>query len=1689
MDSTKRQVSMLSCVFAVCLALASSTFGSASTTAAAFSGSAFTVPKNAKILSRYESNALCLQQRRPEQQSSSPYSRSFLRHSLTSLRLSSSWSNRGTGEGNENKIGSGSADESPNPPRFKTNFGNLFQGMPSVGDILGGGGGYDDDDDADDQDDDDTFTGKRKKKREIDDSWFDEERQEITRRYEKIMKDMTSQLEEQRRNEPESTPPNAEAMIESIFKEDMEREIAETREQRAKERIDSYERELKSHMSSEDATVDEKPNEIVQKLIDESEAEYEQQQASRALVDDFLRYEEEAFRKAAQETSKMSTEVSMPGPGQDLDLWALERLEQMADTRQDMEGGEAILDILEENIDSLRQRMEKESNRGSIKPGTMKEWQMYRSIATRLVGNQGDLAEREKEQEILQRLDSWKDYIRRETKSRDASGLSRGPKLPFEWQEYDLKDTGLASTDKRSRKEVRQDINRMSIEALESLLATADPGRKEVLEKEIEFLKSTLETRDYLDIDESDDEEESPSGPVDMSDVFKKYSSEKDDRWDDLPSYSDASSPYSDADRQQRIQTPPDTPFFSGRDQRSLGDARAAESSWPKQAQPNTPFFSDYNEDILDDVMDDDSKLGSFDEQRLKAMFRRANARTKEEQDIIRKQWEDFQDIERAKREQAGLSGEDFVINQSLNYNISEYLREDGDIDADKLLSSIGPRPSRTKRTMSQSQAASQPQTNNSVETDDLTRSSVKDGDVLDSMYRAVSAAGGGRWRDNPEEKLKDMTSFEAFVRKENEVRSSLDKIDEEAGKELKDLKESAESFDDVGYAEEVLGSLGPRPKPKRTRVMDERRFSDIGGILSSDEDDDEDEEEQSAQEMDDRPGRFMDSSSANMPAWLRKENEEARKSRNKRGGFLGSEIDEVFDDDYYDKNLRQLHEYEQRRSGGRRSMGIDISDVLGRRSYETDDYADYKYDDETFRQRQSGGWGSASFAARKRDLLEYAELDLAELNSLMDHKDSVYSTGVSQYLPRINKPFKDFGAVFRLEGVLVDLTGLQLKAWTRVANEFAHKIPEVDDVRRAAVIRPELAVKNVFFWTDDVLECKNIAMRHRTVLRQALQEWADENGLKTSEGETVKATGSLAIGAEGLGSFSPLKSSAQDDKQAVGSTAKAWQLTAQAFGRTPPSQGEAFRAASLSPDVAIQEAFKWSNDPVEISKMVQSYRAFLMPEGKPIDVSAKSNLLQNNQESDSPKLNVISVQPTNAERTLDEASMMEAHYLAWQDVAKTYNVEPPEPDEVMAAFVINDPEIAARDGFGWSDDQETVNGMVALFRRRLREILTGQTVAASPDQVDRKTSIAQPHQSQSSVLTTQELLEIHASAWEGTGCKYGYNSPTPEMIEVAMKVDPKEAIGRFFRWTNEDSQVQSIVSTFENELRSRSNKAFEIYQAARDAANAAQVSLGHGTRGPSNDEIFRTAFDSWVAVAKKKSLPEPDMDQVLFALSVGPEEAIETGFDWASDRDQVLELVEAYKKELGIRRQSWANRLPQTQSASSGDKHSLPLVQVVPGGDQWIRSLLEVDMQCGIVSYLEREQVDLVLAYAGLSGLIGPDRCVSLSSGYQEDSQQLLGAALRLERRPDHCVIFDSSPFASIAAHEVEMRSVNIIGPYPRYELLAADSTTSSFSDLTAMNIRRLFGERIYDQPQFETQAARPDTFRKAKTQYWDED
>lgn len=1558
-----------------------------------------------------------------------------------------------------------SNENNGDPPRVKANFNGLFAGMPGINDLLSAG---DKEEESRLQQSTLPSSTNTKTRRSIEDkTWFEDERRAIIENYQTRQDDILETLQRQRKEDPSSVPDNAEAMIKTVLKQEMESEIQETKQKRSRERLAAYEMELRERTEQKDLSGPINDSKV-RRLIDEGEAEYERQFAAQQRLNQFLRYEAEALVKASKEAEN---KIKKPRPNEDLDIWALERLQDMVSRQEQLDTGDAVIDILDENLEDLRQRMEKESAKGVVQPETMKEWQMYRAIATRLgatvesgvvVASRGLAKDEGTDREVFQRLKSWKEYNEKEIDAREKGGLARGPKLPFEWQELSSptqeKQQNVAS-DRELRIQTRKQINRMSIEALENLIKKSDSARRDKLVKEVEYLKQELESKDYLDVELPDDNDMALQSPVDLTGVFSAATSE------------------STSAQRGAAKEIPEIPSFAAPKAQStvveLDDSDTQSKAGPPP--PKTPFFS--GEPDME-VAATDTKLGTMEDQKLEAMYRRAGARTMEERERIKAGWEEFKRAEKEKRKVSGLDvgGEADLGNAAVKYNISEVLLEGGDIDAEKILSSIGPRPTRTKK---------------AEKKDADERANVDNKEVVASLYRSVAAAGGWRFKDDPDAKAEDEKKFSEFLRLEQQMREKVDKIPDE---KLQNSSSSAD-LDDSEYVKQVLSGIGPRPKPKRYERVDERYLSDIGGDLLGGGDDDDDEEDEDGDESseDEEKADYKAVDKEDVPESVKRE----QASRSSRRRFLrGEEIEDAFSDDKYEKNMRQLAEYERRRSGKPGQIGIDISDVLGpRRDRDSDDYKDYKFSDSLNRGRRLG-WGGATFETRKRDLMDYTELDVPMLNALMEQRDAVSQTGVSRYIAKINKPFKEFGAIFRLEGVLVDISGLQMKAWEKVANDLGLRKPSMDEVKMASVVRPDLAISDVFGWTNYFTEVNEITLKFRETFETVFKDWAKDNGLNCQPKpdaslSTASARGNLAIGEEVVSKL-PVGKPAVDltETEVLDLLTKAWSQTADSFKASRPSRDQVIAAAAMGPELAVREVFRWTTDNQKVLEIVSFHRDSLtalrqvnkVSQTKPAEISPRAS-------QNEPKT-----------RILDQNGLMELHYRAWTSVASAFGFDRPTSDEVLAAFVLNDPVMVVKSGFGWTSDVDESKKIANAFSDKLRALLDspsgsvygGIVQSENRPPVDKRAGTDKPK----SAPLYDDILKFHRDSWSVCCHVHKLNSPSPEQVQLSVSMDPREFVQRVMKWSDDSAVIDEISTTFRNTMKDFSVSLIDSGRIADVKTDSRKKNSVPAKPGPSTDEVFGAALDAWRAVAFKFNLPEPTTDQVLYAISVGPEEAIRHGFRWASDADNVAELLGSYVRGIERARRNWTTTV--SESVKEKPEERIPLVVVNPGSDKWIKSLLDVEMECGLVSHLTLSQVNTLLEYAGLADLIKPEKRVHASSSpmlrptvkHYFDSQQMLAAALRLERRPDYCVVIDASPGSSVSATSVEMKSIAWIGPFPRYELLAADATVSSLDELTAMNIRRLFGERIYDQPLLDMQQVEPNIKKKTKTSYdWGDD
>jgi beta-phosphoglucomutase-like phosphatase (HAD superfamily) len=1701
--------------------------------------------------------------------------------------------------------------------RSKVRFDSLFSGMPSLDEIISRGPSEMDGGEGDFSS---ATTPKKKKTRMTDDddfSWFEPERLRIVQEYDMILQETKERIREQRKllqdekaataassnkmesgsttnnngedenDDGDAIPDNAENIADAIVTQEMNRMITSVQVERAKERLQAYEIQRSANLQSREYGG--ASDDVVDQIFKETAKEWERTEKLKAKAEEYQEYERMRQREAAAEQSSFlpnNSDNYVDGDGQDMDMddWTLDRLEEMLEKSQNREDDNgSITDILEENIEDLRIQIERESQKGSIEPQTMKEWQMYRAIATRL-GEQQKLQQQQKfgdgsgsmdsldeilsednrggnymerkidEAQVAQQLNSWREYVEKEEGMRKQSGLSSVSKLPFDYlgtktDQIEAKaaaeEAAAAASDEASggendtkdmtRRELRRQVNMQAVQAMEDLIQKSDSRRTELLKKQLDIIKTELESNDYNDIEEYEIEEEAPASiePVDLTGVFTQGRDKDDDKRERATSslsseevegvnhllsfsgngaqYSAPPSRYEEPPSLQQIpnqqQEPPNSPFYSD----SYSDDDLPEDRAPT---PNTPFFQDQSTSMREEeVVDTENKLGSVDEQKLQAMFRKANARTRAEQDTIRKDWEDFQAFEKGIRDKSGLTsaegeGSDessLTDDVELGYDVQDVMTGDGDFDAEKILSTIGPRPTRTKKTPPSS---SNPGSSSTTST----KSELDRSEIEDAIYRSVAAAGGGRGKDDEALKEKDRADYDAYLVKEKEMKLDLDGLEDEIDQ---NTLEGVEILDiDINDPEYVEENLGPRPvvKPKRKEILNERELSDRGGVRAGFVEDDDDDD-------DDNDDAIQDSMSDGLvPGWLRKERAAAAgKSQGGGGGggiggaFLGSDINEVFDDDQYDQNLRQLHEYEQRRAGKRGKMGIDISDVLGRRG--SDDYVDYTYDNDYFRGRQDG-WGDTNFAARKSKLLDYIELDPSEVNNLMAYKDSAYATGASQYLPRINKPFKEFGAIFRLEGVLVDITGLQQKAWNRVAAEFDLKEPLLEDVQRAAVLKPDAAVKEMFFTSmDDFVLVRRIVDSYRWIFREEFDTWANEEGIVAKSEDPSKEVdsavaapmkGSLALGfedetASAVQQVAPPPVLPADEGSRLRYLKEAWTKTANQFGFPIPTNEQIAESSILTPDIAVVNIFRWSEDQMQVNKIVAAYSILQAGGTVPME-----------EEKPDPQPAPVPENTAIKPEEITEDMILELQYMAWEKVADENSLEAPDPEEVLAAAVLNNPEIVVVDGFGWTEDPTEAAKLASRYRdcltKFVNELMHNRSYSpasteSNPEKASEAASAINNPDNKPMMPTDEEILSSQLEAWKETARAHDFDAPPLEQIQPMSKLKPKDAVRQLILLDYDindldpeekvefELTLKEIIETYTSALEKSSKTYLAKYNLSIESqrAHPSDAGIAQKSKEVTQDEIYSASFDAWTSVAWKLGFSLPIQQEIQFALTVGPKEAIMGGFCWTESEEEADDIAQQYLNQIKTKRDGWHEQGFTTTveiESSSSEKEDMPLVRAMPDVTDWIQSLQAVEMGCGVATHLEDDQMNTLLEFAKLSEQLPVSNRVSNSNGYLRDSQQLLGISLRIERRPDQCVVFDTSPVASVAAHEHDMRSVALVGPYPRYELLAADTSASSVNDLTALNIRRLFGERIYDQPELETQTIQPlDYGRKVKT------
>ncbi|XP_041001051.1 phosphoglycolate phosphatase-like isoform X1 [Juglans microcarpa x Juglans regia] len=136
-----------------------------------------------------------------------------------------------------------------------------------------------------------------------------------------------------------------------------------------------------------------------------------------------------------------------------------------------------------------------------------------------------------------------------------------------------------------------------------------------------------------------------------------------------------------------------------------------------------------------------------------------------------------------------------------------------------------------------------------------------------------------------------------------------------------------------------------------------------------------------------------------------------------------------------------------------------------------------------------------------------------------------------------------------------------------------------------------------------------------------------------------------------------------------------------------------------------------------------------------------------------------------------------------------------------------------------------------------------------------------------------------------------------------------------------------------------------------------------------------------------------------------------------------------------------------------------LELKEPMEGLREWLDAVSTASIPCAVVSSLDRRYMVEALEQMGLKKYF--QAIVTEEDGMESIAHRFLSAAVKLDRKPSKCVVFEDDPRGVTAAHNCTMMAVALIGAYPAYNLVQADLAVAGFNELSVINLRRLFANK----------------------------
>ncbi|KAG2305917.1 hypothetical protein Bca4012_085472 [Brassica carinata] len=136
-----------------------------------------------------------------------------------------------------------------------------------------------------------------------------------------------------------------------------------------------------------------------------------------------------------------------------------------------------------------------------------------------------------------------------------------------------------------------------------------------------------------------------------------------------------------------------------------------------------------------------------------------------------------------------------------------------------------------------------------------------------------------------------------------------------------------------------------------------------------------------------------------------------------------------------------------------------------------------------------------------------------------------------------------------------------------------------------------------------------------------------------------------------------------------------------------------------------------------------------------------------------------------------------------------------------------------------------------------------------------------------------------------------------------------------------------------------------------------------------------------------------------------------------------------------------------------------LRLTEPKEGLKDWLDAVTNARIPCAVVSNLDRKNMMNALERMGLQNYF--QAVVSEEDGMESIAHRFLSAAVKLDRKPSKCVVFEDDPRGITAAHNCTMMAIGLIGAHRAYDLVQADLAVGNFYELSVINLRRLFANK----------------------------